>query len=82
MSGHDLNQLLETMEKMKLNLENDTNYAVIWLGECIDFLQNDDLQMASWAYGQYLKVLERIDMESYKKAGEILQSRLKMLSEE
>ena len=81
MSGTNLDQLIDVMEKLKMSLENDTNYAVIWLGECIDFLQNGDLQMAVWAYGQYLNVMERVDLESYKKTGEILQQQLQKLIE-
>lgn len=83
MSNKDLDLFIEAMEKQKTNLENDTSYAVMWLGECIDFLHNDDLQMAMWSYGQYLKVLERIDLQSYKKTGQILNERLeKMLNED
>lgn len=79
MSSNDLDQFIEAMEKQKTNLENDTSYAVLWLGECIDFLNNDDLQMAMWAYGQYLKVLERIDIQSYKTTGLILNERLQKM---
>ena len=80
--NNNLDELIEEMEKEKTSLENDTNYAVMWLGECIDFLHNDDLQMAMWAYGQYLKVLERVDIQSYKKKGQSLNERLeKMLTD-
>ncbi len=82
MSNINLEQFIEAMEKQKTNLENDTSYAVLWLGECIDFLHNDDLQMAMWAYGQYLKVLERIDIESYKKNGQLLNERLQEMINE
>ncbi|KUO64113.1 MAG: hypothetical protein APF84_08370 [Gracilibacter sp. BRH_c7a] len=82
MSSKDLDQFIETMDTLKTKLENDTNYAVLWLGECMDFLNNNDLQMAMWAHGQYLKVLERIDIQSYQRNGQILNDQLqKMLDE-
>jgi hypothetical protein len=74
-----IENIIEKMERTRTNLENETNYAVIWLGETIDFLQNDDLNMAKWAYSKYLEVLNNIDMDSHKKTGNDLYQKLQQL---
>jgi len=77
-----LEEIIEKLEKTRMSLENETNYAVIWLGETIDFLQNDDLNMAMWSYGKYLEVLNSIDLDLHKKNGHILYGSLQQLKDQ
>lgn len=74
-----LEEIIEKLDSLKVSLENETNYAVIWLGETLDFLNNNDLNMAIWSYGKYLEVLNHIDMDLYKKTGKIVQEKLQAL---
>lgn len=77
--NHTLDDIIEKLENTKRSLENETNYAVIWLGETIDFLNNDDINMALWSYGKYLEVLNNIDMDLFKKTGQIINEKLQEL---
>lgn len=74
-----LEEIIEKLDSLKVSLENETNYAVIWLGETLDFLNNNDLNMAIWSYEKYLEVLNHIDMDLYKKTGKIVQEKLQTL---
>ena len=76
---HQLEGVIEKLDKIKTSLENETNYAVIWLGETLDFLNNEDIAMALWSYGKYLEVLNNIDMDLYKSSGKLLHEKLQAL---
>lgn len=78
----NLEKLLEELDNTKVSFENQTNYAVSWLSETLDFLNNDDLAMAMWSYGKYLEVLNNIDIDLYKKTGKILREKLQALMEQ
>jgi len=78
----DLEEIIEQLEKTRTSLENQTNYAVMWLGETIDFLQNDDLNMAMWSYSKYLEVLNTINMDVHQQNGKNLQEKLQVLKQE
>ncbi|NLI91577.1 MAG: hypothetical protein GX434_05045 [Peptococcaceae bacterium] len=75
----NLEEIIENLEKTRINLENETNYAVIWLSESIDFLNNDDLNMAMWSFEKYLEVLNHIDVELHKRNGQYLMEKLQAL---
>lgn len=77
-----LEEIIEKLERTRSSLENETNYAVIWLGETIDFLQNDDLKMASWSYSKYLEVLNTIDIDLHQRNGKSLQGKLQALMDD
>lgn len=76
----DINELIENLEAIKTNLENSVSHAMMWLSETLDFLSNDDAQMALWSYSQYMKVLDKIDIDLYKKSGEILYQRMEAIA--
>ncbi len=75
----NLEELIEKLDSTRISLENESNYAVIWLSETLDFLNNNDLAMAQWSFGKYLAVLNNIDIELYKKTGAILKEKLQQL---
>jgi hypothetical protein len=75
----NLEELLEKLDCTRVSLENESNYAVLWLSETIDFLNNNDLAMAQWSFKKYLEVLNNIDIELYKKTGAILKEKLRQL---
>lgn len=76
----DLEYLIENLDQTRMNLENEANYAVMWLSECIDFLTNDNPEMALWSYRKYLEVLNQIDMDSHKQNGQLLLAKLQELT--
>jgi hypothetical protein len=76
----NLEELLEKLDCTRVSLENESNYAVLWLSETIDFLNNNDLAMAQWSFKKYLEVLNNIDIELYKKTGAILKEKLRQLT--
>jgi hypothetical protein len=71
-----IEEIIEKLEKTRRSLENDTNYAVMWLGETIDFLNNDDVNMAVWSFSKYLEVLNSIDFDLHKDTGKTLFAKL------
>ena len=77
----EMDELIEQLENTKRSLENETNYAVMWLGETIDFMNNDDVNMALWSYGKYLEVLNTIDIDLFKKTGQLLHEKLISMKE-
>lgn len=76
---YNIEEILEKLDSTRVSLENQTNYAVIWLAETIDFLNNGDVQMAMWSYGKYLEVLNSIDLDLYKQTGQILREKLQSI---
>lgn len=72
-------ELIEKLDQMKTSLENDTNYAVLWLGETLDFLNNGDLNMGLWAYSKYLEVFQRMDMDRWRQVSQQIQAQLEEL---
>ncbi|HHV64938.1 MAG TPA: hypothetical protein GXX46_07695 [Peptococcaceae bacterium] len=77
----NLEELIEKLDSTRVSLENEINYAVMWLSETIDFLNNNNLAMAKWAFEKYLEVLNDIDIDLFKKTGAILKERLQQLSD-
>lgn len=78
---NNIEDIIEKLENIKRSLENETNYAVMWLGETIDFLNNDDLNMAMWSYSKYLEVLQSIDIDFIKNRGLSINNQLKEITE-
>lgn len=78
---NNIEDIIEKLENIKRSLENETNYAVMWLGETIDFLNNDDLNMAVWSYSKYLEVFQRIDIDFIKNSGLSINNQLKEITE-
>lgn len=76
---YNIEEILEKLDSTRVSLENQTNYAVIWLAETIDFLNNGDVRMAMWSYGKYLEVLNSIDLDLYKQTGQILREKLQSI---
>lgn len=79
---YNLEDILEKLDSIRISLENQTNYAVIWLAETIDFLNNNDVAMALWSYGKYLDVLNDIDIDLFKQTGKILQEKLQEIQQQ
>lgn len=72
----NLEQLTGNLETIKMSLENEIQFATMWLGEAIDFLNNRDINMALWAYSQFVKLLDKINIELYRQTGKVLHERL------
>lgn len=78
---HSCDEIIEQLDSIRVSLENQTNYAVIWLAETIDFLTNRNLEMGAWAYTKYLEALNSIDMDTYSKVSKVLQKRLLVIKD-
>jgi hypothetical protein len=63
----NLEELLEKLDCTRVSLENESNYAVLWLSETIDFLNNNDLAMAQWSFKNTWKYLIILILSSIKK---------------
>ncbi|MGI6451027.1 MAG: hypothetical protein ACOX3R_12390 [Desulfitobacteriia bacterium] len=76
----NLEELLEKLDCTRVSLENESNYAVLWLSETIDFLNNNDLAMAQWSFKNTWKYLIILILSSIKKTGAILKEKLRQLT--
>jgi len=74
--NYDLDYIIESLENLKQSLENDTNYAVYWLSETLDFLSNEDYKMALWSFEKYLQVLKTINLAKIQQNSELLREKL------
>jgi len=74
--NNDLDRIIESLENLKQSLENDTNYAVYWLSETIDFLSNEDYLMALWSFDKYQQVLKSINFAKIQQSSELLREKL------
>jgi len=79
-NNSEMEGLIENIESIKMNLENNINFAVMWLSETLDFLNNGDTKMALWSYSQYMKVLDKVDLDLYKKSGKTLYQKIEELA--
>ncbi|NLP44657.1 MAG: hypothetical protein GX351_08520 [Peptococcaceae bacterium] len=74
--SYNLDSIIEGLEHLKQNLESDTNYAVYWLSETIDFLNNEDFMMALWSFDNYQKALNAINTSKIQQSSELLREKL------